>query len=317
MPENPTLQFHLVDSARRPIQPDFKYLLRINNGFHKSVHADFHNGQPPRFDVEFFDNFGDDYSVLVSAKKHHDAGYFPVRITAGGARRLSLMLMPKRSRYDFTNAGWDRMKQEDPESIRFLSRGLPSEEEARGLYEQALDGPDRRQDSMATIHNILTVLKSVELSVGRPLDYFKQLDWNQRPPERDRFFAFADRRLVEQIEIARAGGTWKNASVFSHPGATSAFKQIQFGEANVQLSFHENPQDTLVIDGVDCVKVEADIDYFKDPAAHFLLEVIPNAFSNNRTNPKIVYLLRWIAGDAAGQPDFNPPYTIEAVDRSI
>jgi hypothetical protein len=28
-------------------------------------------------------------------------------------------------------------------------------------------------------------------------------------------------------------------------------------------------------------------------------------------------LLRWIAGDAAGQPDFNPPYTIEAVDRSI
>ena len=60
-----------------------------------------------------------------------------------------------------------------------------------------------------------------------------------------------------------------------------------------------------------CVKVEADIDYFKDPAAHFLLEVIPNAITNNKTSPKIVYLLRWIAGQRDGITGFDPPYTIE------
>src|SRR5574337_1278721 len=39
---------------------------------------------------------------------------------------------------------------------------------------------------------------------------------------------------------------------------TSSYKQIQFGEANVQLTFHEG--ETQSIDGVDCVGVEPDID---------------------------------------------------------
>jgi hypothetical protein len=58
-----------------------------------------------------------------------------------------------------------------------------------------------------------------------------------------------------------------------HPDATSSFKQIQFGEANVQLTFHE--KDTKTIGGVDCIKVAPDIDYYRGLAAHALLEVIP------------------------------------------
>jgi hypothetical protein len=160
----------------------------------------------------------------------------------------------------------------------------------------------------------VTALRAVQLPVGRPLDHFKELIWEGKlAPQRDRFFAFADRELVEQIKRAREEGTWANAPAFSHPGATSAFKQVQFGEANLQLAFHERPEDTRVIDGVTCVKVEADMDYFKDVLAHFLLEVIPNAITKNKTDPKIVYLLRWIAGRHAGMAEFDPPYTIEAV----
>ncbi len=57
--------------------------------------------------------------------------------------------------------------------------------------------------------------------------------------------------------------------------------------------------------------VEPDIDYFKDLAAHALLEVIANALTGDLTDPKNVYVLRWIAGRRAGVPEFNPPYTIE------
>lgn len=62
---------------------------------------------------------------------------------------------------------------------------------------------------------------------------------------------------------------------------------------------------------MSCVKVEMDMDYYKDPLAHFLLEVLPNKVSRGKTDPRKVYVLRWIAGQRAGVPEFNPPYTIE------
>jgi hypothetical protein len=60
----------------------------------------------------------------------------------------------------------------------------------------------------------------------------------------------------------------------------------------------------------DCVMVEPDIDYYKDLGAHALLEVIPHAVTGSRTDPREVYVLRWIAGRRAGVPEFEPPYTI-------
>ncbi|MBI1762942.1 MAG: hypothetical protein HYR56_16050 [Acidobacteria bacterium] len=307
MPSNPIIHLELFDGARRPIAAAFKSLVTLNNGNHQQVFRDEVQGQPPQFKVEFFDNFGDDYSVLVAAKKHHDAGFFPIKVQLDTTHRLALMLLPKKSRYNF--ADWDTLKANDRTLTDFMTVGLSGEAEARARHDELLDGADPQMDALAAFHNLITALKAVQLRQGRPLDYFKQLFWEDPPPRRDRFFAFADARLIEQIKLAREDGGWATAPVFLHPGATSSFKQLQFGEANVQLSFHETV--TKVINGVNCVKVEADMDYFKDLGAHFLLEVLPNTFTQTKTNPKLVYLLRWIAGQQAAAP-FDPPYTIEA-----
>jgi hypothetical protein len=56
--------------------------------------------------------------------------------------------------------------------------------------------------------------------------------------------------------------------------------------------------------------VEPDMDYYKDPAAHILLEVIPNTLTHRLTHPAEVYVLRWIAGQTAGIPESAPLYTI-------
>jgi hypothetical protein len=77
----------------------------------------------------------------------------------------------------------------------------------------------------------------------------------------------------------------------------------------VQLTFHEN--DTKTINGVNCIKVEPDIEYYKDLGAHAILEVITNAVTHSLTDPKQVYLLRWIAGRHAGVANFEPPYFLE------
>ena len=55
--------------------------------------------------------------------------------------------------------------------------------------------------------------------------------------------------------------------------------------------------------------MEPDIDYYKDPLAHFFMEFLPNMFTGGLTDPRGVCLLRWMAGKQAGS-DFNPLYTI-------
>ena len=55
-----------------------------------------------------------------------------------------------------------------------------------------------------------------------------------------------------------------------HPGARVSYKQVGFGEGNVQVILH--PEHS----GANLIKAEFDIDYFRDPAAHLLLEVSAN-----------------------------------------
>jgi hypothetical protein len=98
------------------------------------------------------------------------------------------------------------------------------------------------------------------------------------------------RRAADEGEFAPEPGPGPGPGLFL-PGATSSFKQVQFGEANVQLTFHE--KDTRKIDGVDCVKAGPDID-FMDGGAHTLLEGIPNTITHGETEPKKVYALRRI-----------------------
>ena len=96
-----------------------------------------------------------------------------------------------------------------------------------------------------------------------------------------------------------------------HPGATLSYKQTQFDVANVQLTFHQGNTKTIAgpTGSVDCVIVEPDIDYQKDLLSHFIIEVLPNKITAGLTDPRVAYLLRWMAGMQAGL-DFNPQYTI-------
>jgi hypothetical protein len=153
-------------------------------------------------------------------------------------------------------------------------------------------------------------MEQIHLPIGTPLDYLKEIKWEDSLAQ-DRFFAYADKALLNQVRIAAQQNIFapEIGPAFFHPGATSSFKQIQFGEANLQLTFHEG--DVRTIGNTECVLVEPDIDYYRDFGAHALLEVLANKLSGGVTDPRTVYSLRWIAGRHAGVPEFDPPYTIE------
>jgi len=294
----------LYDGTRELMSPDTKPLITIRDGFQNQLRRASAKGSQIRFQVPYYDNLGDAYTVLASVSGRYDAGFHPVKASRDTEQVLDLMLLPKKGRFDWAAADWRSLKRTNPTLAKILASGAQSDAKAADRYKQLMDG---RPESLACMLNITTAMSQIHLPQKTPLDYLDQVIWDDTLAA-DRFFGYCDRALIDQVKLAAAQGEFseeKNPGA-SHPGATLSYKQIEFGEANVQLTFHENDESPRP----ELVKIEPDIDYFRDIAAHVLLEVIPNAITHSLTDPRQVYLLRWMAGRRAGVPDFNPPYAI-------
>jgi hypothetical protein len=297
------LELRIFDGSRQPFSAPANFLVTIFDGNQKQLFRDYIQSNTKLFDLPFYDNFGDNYRVIVSTDNYQQAGFVPVVLSNQYTRTLDIMLIPDDRGFSFVNARWDAVSAKYP----FLANGVDNATGA-ARYEMLLD---QQEKSLACFLNLVEAMGQINLSQETPLSYIKQLRWDGPfAPAQDRFFAWCDPGLIDQVKIAAAAKTkqFAPAPFGLHPGATSSWKQIQFGEANMQFTFHEN--DHQVIDGVNCIIVEPDIDYYKDDAAHILFEVVPNALTHSMTDPTEVYVLRWMAGRQAGIPDFSPMYTI-------
>lgn len=297
------LRLRIFDGTRQPFSSPAQFLVRIVDGNQKQQVWKDYPQNDITFDLPFFNNFGDNYSVLVSTGGYKQAGFVPVKLSNSYLTTLDIMLIGNTPSFNFADSQWPEAKAAYP----FIAAGA---DDATGAQRYS-DLMEQTPKSLACLLNLGEAMRQIDLSQGTPLTYIKQLRWDgQYAPAQDRFFAWCDVALIDQVKIAAAAGKFavEIDPGLLHPGATSSWKQIQFGEANVQLTFHEG--DKLTIDGVDCVMIEPDIDYYRDPAAHIILEVIPNAITHTLTEPAEVYVLRWIAGQTAGIPEFDPLYTI-------
>jgi hypothetical protein len=303
MPDTSTLRLRIFDGTRQLFSAPAQFLVTITDGNQTQQIRNYYTANDMTFDLPFFDNFGDDYTVVVWAQGYQQSGFVPVELSNTYVKTLDLMLISDNPGFSFVNARWPAAKAAYP----FIAAGV-DDATGEARYDNLLDNEEK---VLACLLNLGEAMSQIQLSQLTPLSYIKQMRWDAPyAPAQDRFFAWCDVELVEQVKMAAAAGLFaveNNPGLF-HPGATSSWKQIQFGEANVQLTFHEN--DKMVINGVDCVMVEPDIDYYRDLAAHVIFEVIPNALTNTLTDPTVVYVLRWIAGQTAGIPEFAPLYTI-------
>lgn len=305
-PNAANLMVNCYDGTRKLLPNSVEVFITIFDGHHQRRYRNFRRGPSHYFrDLPFFNNFGDNYTVIVSAEGYKQAGFTPIKIAQGTCQRVDLMLLPEDASFNFHKATWDALKETNEALYKLLCSGISNEERATDRYDTLRE---EQPATVAAFLNITTALSTAYLPEKTPLDYFKKLIWDDM--KQDRFFAYADKELLNQVECAAAQGQWEPefGSSFFHPGATRSFKQVQFGEANVQLTFHE--EDKKRIEGIECLKVEPDMDYYKDIAAHTILEVIPNTLTGQKTDPKNVYVLRWIAGRKAGVPEFDPPYVI-------
>ncbi len=305
---NPNTGFvtvNVFDGRRQPMPQTVPILLTIRDGAQNQLFRKDVNSPSVKLELPFHNNFSDAYSIITFADKYEQAGFQPVKIGPNAPVQLDLMLLSKNGTYHFAGARWADVIEKKPLVAKIFAASVTGSPD--DAYEELMEG---HPDHLACLLNITTAMQQISLPQDSPLDYFKAFDLAALAP--DRIFGYADARLVDQVRLAAQQGEFDTEPAIDltlHPGATSSFKQNQFGEANVQLTFHEDTRQ--MIDGIDCVYVEPDIDYYKDPAAHLLLEVIPNGLTGNVSSPRVVYVLRWIAGKHAGIPEFDPLYTIE------
>ncbi len=303
MADTSTLRLRIFDGSRQLFSKPADFLVKIVDGNQtQQVWRDYTQNDITFNGLPFYDNLFDNYTVVVSSDGYKQAGYQPVKLSNSYTTTLDIMLIADDPGFSFVNARWNTAKVDYP----FVADGADN---ATG--EQRYDNLLEAEEPLACLLNLCEAMSQIALPQGTPLQYIKQIRWDAPyAPAQDRFFAWCDVGFIDQVKASAAAGKFAvvNAPGLFHPGATSSWKQIQFGEANVQLTFHEN--DKLALNGVDCVMLETDIDYYRDLAAHTILEVIPNGLTHTLTDPAEVYVLRWIAGRTAGIPEFAPLYTI-------
>jgi len=172
-------------------------------------------------------------------------------------------------------------------------------------YEALIETPDRHP-VLACLLNLTTAMTAIDLPNGKVLNYFQRLIWDDTTNQ-DRFYAWADKELLQETIQAAQQGTFARELGFQffHKNATDSYKQVQFGEANVQLyvSRRRPASPGLAQHDQDGARHRP----LKDIGAHALLEVLPNALEKlvgqtGLTDPKAVYVLRWIAGRHVGVP---------------
>lgn len=317
-----TILVNLYDGSRQLIRPSQEPLLTLRDGAQRTRFSKFLNGNTIRIEeLPVHGNLDDRYTVFASARRHQDAGFFPIPVADGTEHTVNLMLVHRDAAPRFRSVRWDGLPAAAPELYRLLT--AEDAALARQQYEQLME---YSPSCLACLLNITTAIEALPMPAGeRLLPLFRRIDLRRIEDanlatgvRQDRFFAYAGKALVDIIQSHTGNGEalFDTADASLHPGADKSWKEVRFGEANLQFTIHS--RDTRTVDGMECVKVEVDMDYYRDLGAHFFLEVVPNSVSGvfgapRRTDPAQVYALRWMAARNAKRPeDFNPPYTLEA-----
>jgi hypothetical protein len=74
--------------------------------------------------LTYFDNFFDNYTVIVNSKGYEDAAWMPVHISSAKPTTVDLMLVPKDAHLNFSGATWSALSSIRPRFAQILSAGI-------------------------------------------------------------------------------------------------------------------------------------------------------------------------------------------------
>src|SRR5580698_4963750 len=101
------LQLRIFEGTRQLFSAPASFLVTIVDGNQKQWVRKSFNSNTIDFDLPFFNNFGDNYSVVVFAEGYQQAGFTPVKLSDQFTRTLDVMLISNSPGFSFVNARWD------------------------------------------------------------------------------------------------------------------------------------------------------------------------------------------------------------------
>ena len=286
----------IYEGRRDPFEK--RLLVRIQNEG-EFVATEFRRGPHVPLSMPFHDGPADHYTIVVSTKGYRDTGY-SFRVDPARVVQLSLLMIP--NDHQFTFLEWAHLADRYAAMAAFLDIGGIGQ---RYYSELAKNNPK----ALACLLNLATALAGIDLGGDSAISFFKAICWDNTM-QQDRFFGYVAPEMIARVRAAERRGLFaeeKNCAAF-HPGATCSWKQIAYDVANVQLTFHE--RSTRVIDGITCVRIETDIDNYRNVMRHGVREVIPNLLTGRKTEPAGIYALRWAMAEARRGPEFDPGYLL-------
>lgn len=294
-----TLAFY--DGSGQEMNAEFDVLVGIKNGIDIDQ-SRWLKGPVISLNLEFHNGPGDRYTITVWTKGYRGTGDF-VRADPAKHHIIKMLLIPSDEKLAFCS--WTTLISKHPAASKFL-----------GISPDGVSGEERyielqrtKPAALASFLNLISALSDIDLGGKTPLDFLKMVTYDDTFAQ-DRFFGYADPAIIPIIKAAANEGQFdeeKNCAQF-HAGSTCSYKQTTYDYSNVQLTFHE--RDEKIIDGIKCVKIEPDMDLYKNLLDHGLMEVIPNLSTRGLTNPVDILALRWLdAADDAEEP-FDPGYTV-------
>ena len=316
MSDTGNIHVTIVDGRREPLAPGTQVFLRLLGGARKFDGWWAKGGDVDLNGIPFTDTGSDAYYVFASAQGYADSVTpYPVALKPGDTVEALLLATPKNSSFHFEK--WEQFQNADKNVVQLICNGSA---DPGTRYTTAYETSPMQ---VGALLNLATAIRDIPLSdLKNPLEsYYWEVMWDLLAP--DRFWAWVDARLADRIQdlaklhafAPESGSAGWHPAMGTIGAATRSWKQTRFEVANVQLTFHETTKSTRKdADGksVDCVVVEPDIDLYKDLLAHGLTEVIPNLLSGGKTDPRLVYAMRWMATrQEQGVPEFDPPCTIE------
>src|ERR1039458_1258338 len=171
-PKPCVLRVNLFDGWRRPLQPENNILLTVRDGNQKTVPLNEY--QASSIDIEglpFFDNFGDNYTVVAWSPGYEQAGFTPVPVSPQAPAALDIMLLKKDAGFDFSQARWGDLRQKLPAVAALLAAGTADEDAAAKRYGDLVE----KEPILACFFNLTTAMSQIQLPDGPPLDYIKEL----------------------------------------------------------------------------------------------------------------------------------------------
>src|SRR4051812_38073606 len=147
------LELRIFDGSRQLFSAPAKFLITITDGNRKPQVRDYFDANDITFDLPFYDNLGDNYSVIVWAKGYQQAGFMPVTLSDQYTRVLDIMLIPDDPGFSFVNARWEEVNRAYP----FVGHGVDNAAGA-ARYDQLLD---QQEKGLACLLNLVEAMSHI------------------------------------------------------------------------------------------------------------------------------------------------------------